>query len=1148
MALQPVGAELILAGVPSFVSGANAATNAINNFATRIDNTGQTFQKLGQRVTEAGNFLQRTGFILSFQLTAPLVALGKAVFNASTDFETAFSEIRKNVNDAAEDDFPRIEQALIELSKQTGISAIDLATIAGQAGQVGISAAHIIPFTTEIAKLQVATNLGADATQDFARIANLAGTTDFPALSSAITFAGATTNATEKEIVSMAVQLAGMRAIINLTAPDIIGLSAGWSSLGIRAEHARGAFQKLGFTISDAIADRGSKELELFANISGQTSDAFAIQWETKPIDAILGFINGLGTLSDEGRSVADTIINNLGVSAEEFGNLLETDSNAAVAMYNKALRDSGSEAVELDKTLVALGFNEIRIRDLLLRSAVGHDLVTKAVNDTAKAYRDKDRTDKEFEERLKTTQNQLDRMKAEVVAAAIEIGKLITPDVLEAAKELTRLIVDLAKAFVSLDPGTRKFLLVSLAITAAIAPLAVIIGAVVSLLGLMVQGYGLLSRAIPFAAKAMAGMLGETVGVVKSFSNFAGAAINATRAAGFLATAGFILQTALHGVGVALGTLLKGFGPVGLGITAIAVLMQVTGQDITDVMNTLIRVGGLLGAGLVQFFGTVAETIAKIHGTVANTAAGIARTMRDLVAGLPLVGGALAGELDKIQSNIQGYANVANQLSGDIRVKTDELSAAVINAANAALIQKKANEAAAEGLSELDIAAAEAIYEQKNFGSAVGEADAKVNPFRKNIKGLVDDLTGEGDGGGKGKSLKEETLSAAEAFEQFINSLSTTELAEFARQTDINRIAQEAWEKELTNWLRSGDIESVAQAFADIGKTGKEAFDFITAALKQIQAEGPRTSDEIVRAAKETRLLDDQWKFFESDAKRMIKAGLINEVAKQLIDMGKTGTEAIDFINKTLEELQEEAKEAAEEQKKLKEEFVKAGMAAEELAAKQRADHAAYMHNLKQEREELERKRLKEEELLAAKRRSLALNQQARWEAERDEARNEARANERVRLIQEQQQANIASNITTATGFARTGNWEQLWRSLLLISDLPGTMDSMSRAVINALQEALNQSGFDPRSVLGFQHGGTVPGQPSQGRMAYVHGSEAIIPASVRHMEFNLIEKLLSALGNMGNNFTVNANYQNTQSPASLSMDMAALIAMSRH
>src|SRR5690606_32026579 len=141
--------------------------------------------------------------------------------------------------------------------------------------------------------------------------------------------------ATESEIVNMGLRIAGAGHVIGLTEAQILGLAGGLSALGIRAEMGGSAISRTMIEIANAV-EGGTEQLELFAHIAGMTVDDFSRLFREDAAGAIVAFIEGLGTARAEGENL--------------FG-LLED-----------------------------LGLNEIRIRDLLLRTAGAGDLLRRSI------------------------------------------------------------------------------------------------------------------------------------------------------------------------------------------------------------------------------------------------------------------------------------------------------------------------------------------------------------------------------------------------------------------------------------------------------------------------------------------------------------------------------------------------------------------------------------------------------------------------------------------------------------------------------------------------------------------------------------------------------------------------------------------------
>lgn len=1256
MSLQQIGAQLILQGVNTFVAGATQAATAVNTFNNSLNKSGEGVKNFGTNLTSAGNFLQRTGFILSFQLTAPLVAASKQVFETSTDFEDAFAEVRKNVNDVGTD-FNKLEKDIRDLALQIPVPAAQLADIAGQAGQVGIASKDIVSFTETMAKLTVATNLGADATQSIARIANLTGTKDFPRLGSVITKLGSDFAATEQEIVDMSLRLAGAGKVIGLSSDQILSIGAALSSMGIKAEMGGSAFSRVMIAMATELA-KGGDRAKLFAEIAGESVDAFAARFQAKPIEAINRFNTGLGLIQEGGRAVSEQAFAKMNVSAEEFNNMLNTDSKAALDAYTAALGTTGDEGTNLFEVVKALGLEEIRVRDTLLRSAAAQGLLNEAIAVGSKEQKENQKLNQEAAIRYATTTNQLQALKNRVAETAIEIGKLITPDVLEAAKVLTKAIVDVAKAFIALDAETRRNILIGGAILAALAPVIVILGAVTSLAGLLTQGISklifagsglvkLLSTGLHPVMTTIATVFGKVVsaasGGLSILNKFFVALADLVIVGGkFIATYGVAGVAALiklkaaailASIGItSLGSALRVLiGPIGLVFLAwegLTRLMEHTGTTWTDVGNTAVKVGAMIAAALVSAVGALVATIADMAAAVQRTIANIAKSIADFAGGLPLVGKAIQGVLDNLASKYHDLANSSTKAAATIRADSEALAASIIAAGAAISAESQAVEASIPVRDDWSTATREAAAAEDNLVESTDAAAAPVQKLGSGIGALVDKLNGDGDKkGGGGGNLKEAAEEAKKSLEELINEMSAPELLAFITQTHLGAMAFDEFAKAATNAIRTtGDISKVLADFTAMGKTNFEAFEFIIEALKTIHDEGPRSSEVIKQMALESKLLGDQWKFFEDDAKRMIKDGLITDVAAQMIQMGKTGKEAIEFITEVLNKLTEEEKEAAEKAKKLADDFILAAIAANELGAAQKAASIAGAHALRMETLEIHKaqdamndylnmilegidpvlagemaitnaiKAQEEATKRLAKARTeanIAIREQeramrrAREEAEiatrlaqeHANALNAVRStDEEVKRIKEQAEREafvtgapvsqqrilelIAANLPerlgidiAASGVIPSTVWgvekQFMEAGITAFQDISreiGSAFNLTWAQIQAFMMSLAaQQERDPAGG-NFQHGGMTNWAPSQKKLAWLHGQETVIPAHIRNQELNLMDKLLGMLGGMGNSYTINANYSESQSPVTISMDMQALMALTRY
>lgn len=420
--------------------------------------------KLGERMTSAGDKLQNFGQTMTdfgksytMRVTTPIVAGATAVFKASMDYESAFAGVRKTV-DATEEEFAELSAGIREMTKVLPASAVEIAGVAESAGQLGIANEHILSFTRTMIDLGEATNLSAEqAATEFARFANIVGMSqkDFDRLGSTVVALGNNLATTEREIVEMAMRLAGAGAQIGLTEAQIMSFAAALSSVGIEAEAGGSAFSRVMINISNAVQS-GGEELGQFAKVAGMSSKEFRKAFEDDAAGAIIAFIAGLSKMSEEGKNVF--------------------------------------------KVLDDLGLSEIRVRDALLRAAGASDVFTESIEMGTRAWDENIALTEEAEQRYATSESQIKILWNRLKDVAITLGDALVPaviDALDAAEPFIRKIEDGARAFSEMDEEQQRLILKLLAFTAAIGPVSIGIGQVSSGIGGLLKLGGQLSNVL---------------------------------------------------------------------------------------------------------------------------------------------------------------------------------------------------------------------------------------------------------------------------------------------------------------------------------------------------------------------------------------------------------------------------------------------------------------------------------------------------------------------------------------------------------------------------------------------------------------------------------------------------------------------------
>jgi len=243
---------------------------------------------------------------------AALTTIGIASLKVASDFETAFTGVRKTV-ELTEKGFKELENRFKEISKTTPIAFTELAHIGELAGQLGVVGVdNIEKFTKTIADISVTTNLSAEqAATDFARFANIMNMPidNVDRLGSVVVDLGNNLATTEAEIVNMGMRISGAGKALNMTEGQVMAWGAALSSVGVRAEMGGTAISKLMINISSMVAT-GSEELIGFAEVAGMTVDEFSQAFRDDASKALQTFFNGLGQIKDKGGNVLTTLEN----------------------------------------------------------------------------------------------------------------------------------------------------------------------------------------------------------------------------------------------------------------------------------------------------------------------------------------------------------------------------------------------------------------------------------------------------------------------------------------------------------------------------------------------------------------------------------------------------------------------------------------------------------------------------------------------------------------------------------------------------------------------------------------------------------------------------------------------------------------------
>lgn len=304
-------------------------------YTPEVDENTKALQTNADQAVKSVDVWQRFKDILGFAKDA-VVKVKDAVMdsiNAYIDYEAAFTGVEKTV-DGSQRQLERLNDQIKEMSSTMPFAAKDIATIASLAGQLGVGVNDIRDFTEVMLGLGTATNLTAeDASTMLAQFQNVTGfeTDKIKNIASVIVDLGNNSATTERDIMEMAQRFASAGTLAGLSAPEILGMSAALSSVGIGAEAGGTSLSKLTQNIQKAV-ETESKDLEQFARVAGVSAKQFAKAWKESPVEAINMFISGLHETYEEGDPVLE-LLDNVG-----FGEVRLRNATQALASSEKGL------------------------------------------------------------------------------------------------------------------------------------------------------------------------------------------------------------------------------------------------------------------------------------------------------------------------------------------------------------------------------------------------------------------------------------------------------------------------------------------------------------------------------------------------------------------------------------------------------------------------------------------------------------------------------------------------------------------------------------------------------------------------------------------------------------------------------------------
>lgn len=490
---------------------------------SKLNKVGEAAEKAGDKMQSVGDKMKSAGDKMTVGLTAPILAAAGFSAKAAMDFESAFAGVRKTV-DATEEQFTELETGIRQMAQEIPSSATEIAAVAEAAGQLGIKTENILSFSKAMIDLGNSTNLSSEeAATALAQFANITQMSqeNFDKIGSVIVELGNNLATTERDIVNMAMRLAGAGKQVGLTEAETLSLAAALSSVGIEAEAGGSAISKVLINMQLA-ATTGTKANEVISK-TGLSLRELQMLAETDS-KGFKEMANSMGYTTTEFRKFLDASASLeafskvTGLSAEKFKKAYEEDAIGALQAFIKNLSTANERGEDAIQILDDMGITEVRMRDALLRSAGAGELLAESVEMGNKAWEENIALTKEAEQRYGTTESQIEIAKNKIADTAITIGKNLLPVVVDLMDDLA----GLAKAFGELDPSTQKTILGFLAVVAASGPVIRTFGTVSSAVGGATNAIGKLLQKLA-EKKAVESMTTATTGLSSAIGGAGG-------------------------------------------------------------------------------------------------------------------------------------------------------------------------------------------------------------------------------------------------------------------------------------------------------------------------------------------------------------------------------------------------------------------------------------------------------------------------------------------------------------------------------------------------------------------------------------------------------------------------------------------------
>nr|DAH82603.1 MAG TPA: minor tail protein [Bacteriophage sp.] len=414
------------------------------NFKSTVESAGEGMQNAGKKMTSVGNTLTKT-------VTTPIIGMGTATAKLASDFETSMAKV-STIADTSQVPIEDLQSAILDLSKETGVAASDIAESVYSAISAGQSTGDAVAFVTESTKLAKA---------------------------------GFTDAATSVDVLTTVMNAYGSSAG---TAEEIANKLIQTQNLG------KTTVNELGSSIGKVIPT---------ANMFGVSLDNITSAYVTTTK-------NGIATA--ESTTYINSMLNELGKGGSTVSDILKEKTGKSF----KELMDDGNSLTDvLGIVQQHCDETGMSIADVFSSQEAGKGAATliqhaEDFNGAMTSMQNSAGTlQTAFDKMDNTSAENFAKALNEVKIAGIQIGQTVLPAVAPVITELSNLVSGAAEQFGKLSPEMQQMIIKGVALAAAAGPILSIGGKITTGAGKVVSSFGNIAGKIGSLGSAASGASG---------------------------------------------------------------------------------------------------------------------------------------------------------------------------------------------------------------------------------------------------------------------------------------------------------------------------------------------------------------------------------------------------------------------------------------------------------------------------------------------------------------------------------------------------------------------------------------------------------------------------------------------------------------